>query len=410
MWKLLQHGESVVFLEGLNGEPKALQFSFQELPFWNAATMDRPAKDLPIIEVVLGSMEPETANTTQVPTTLLAIEPPCDITAVPNQHLLGAFEQLQWTSATSAPASQHSMPQHSTPKRKPPSAALGALPSTRAEDPLGLQGMDSAIPDLMATSSQASTAKVMPEHISSTIWVSHSPSLHAMSKTLDAASISPCPQGQVPLRANPTDLPNKVLWLQGEMNVALEWLLTTKATLNSHQRELACNADIATCQNETQAAEAIKEVEVWCAATIREVETCYEVMIKEAEVCYATQAYALEQSHEESILKLECGHASRGRVQSLSICGGLQHSLVGLSPWSPWGTDVSLQLLTGNVSLVAMLSTYLQPATVGRELLSTASHSQCQGCQHLPPELNGGATHLTRRQWHQDQRKSKWLG
>ena len=67
VWKLLQHGDSVVFLEGLNGESKALQFTFQELPLWNAATADGPTWDLPMIEVVLGSTEPKTANTTLVP-------------------------------------------------------------------------------------------------------------------------------------------------------------------------------------------------------------------------------------------------------------------------------------------------------------------------------------------------------
>ena len=148
-----------------------------------------------MIEVVLGGAEPETANITQVPLCLLAIKPLCDIVAVLNQHLQGTLEWLQDTSpATSTPTSQHSMPQHSKLKRKLPSAALGDLPSTRAEDPLGLEGMDLAVPDLMDTSSQASPAKVMLQHIPSTVWVSHSPSPHAMSKTLDVASISPCPQ------------------------------------------------------------------------------------------------------------------------------------------------------------------------------------------------------------------------
>ena len=174
---------------------------------------------------------------------LPAIEPPCDITVVLNQHLKGALEWLQWTSpTTSVPASQHSMP-----RRKPPSVALGALPSTRAEDPLGLEEMDLAVPDLMATSSQVSLAEVMPGHIPSIIWVSHSPSPHAIAKTQDATSISPSPQSQAPPRANPTDLPNEVLQLQGKMNVALEQLLTAKATLNSCQRELAQNTDIAMC-------------------------------------------------------------------------------------------------------------------------------------------------------------------
>ena len=65
--KLLQHGDSVVFPEGLNVEPKTLQFSFQELPLWNATTTDGPAQDLPPIEVILGGVDPKTANTTQVP-------------------------------------------------------------------------------------------------------------------------------------------------------------------------------------------------------------------------------------------------------------------------------------------------------------------------------------------------------
>ena len=120
------------------------------------------------------------------------------------------------------------------PRRKLPSAALGVLPSTRAEDPLSLEGMDLAIPTLMATSCQASPNEVMPEHIPSIIQVSHPPSLPAVSKTLGAASISPSPQCQAPLRADPTDLHDEVLQMQGEMNMALEWLLMTKDTLNFH--------------------------------------------------------------------------------------------------------------------------------------------------------------------------------
>ena len=107
-----------------------------------------------------------------------------------NLHLQRALEQLQQTSpATSAPTSQHSMP-----KGKLPSVALGAPFSTRAEDPLSLEGMDSAIPDPMPISLQASLGEVMLEHIPSTVQVSHLPSPCAVSKTLDAASIPPSPQ------------------------------------------------------------------------------------------------------------------------------------------------------------------------------------------------------------------------
>ena len=47
VWKLMQHGDSIAFPEGLNQEPKALQFSFQELPLQNAASADGPAQDHP---------------------------------------------------------------------------------------------------------------------------------------------------------------------------------------------------------------------------------------------------------------------------------------------------------------------------------------------------------------------------
>ena len=157
---------------GLNGGLKALLFDFKELLLWNVVTTDEPTQDLPLIEVDLSGMEPESTNTTPLPTLFLAIKPPHDIATAFNLHLQGALEWLQQTSpTTSAPISQHS-----TSGRKLPSAALGTLPSTRAADPLSLEGADSAIPDLMTTSSQSSPCVVMPENIPSIIQVSHSPS------------------------------------------------------------------------------------------------------------------------------------------------------------------------------------------------------------------------------------------
>ena len=125
------------------------------------------------------------------------------------------------------------------PKRKPPSAALGALPSTRVEDPLGLEGMDATAPDAMATSSKASLGEAMLEHAPNTVQVSHSPSPPVALKTPDVASISPYAQSQFPPRDSPTGLPDGVLQLQGVMNKALEWLLMIRAILNSHWKELA---------------------------------------------------------------------------------------------------------------------------------------------------------------------------
>ena len=66
-----------------------------------------------------------------------------------------------------------------------------------------------------------------------------------MPRSPKVASISPTPQSQTPSRANPADLTDEVHQLQGEMNAASEWLLMTKATMDSHQRDLALNANIA---------------------------------------------------------------------------------------------------------------------------------------------------------------------
>ena len=177
-----------MFPEGLNGEPEALQLSFQEVPLWNATSTDGPGQDPPLLEVVLSSIESETTSLTQVPP--------------PSSHQMSTWHPhgpqptppgglgmpTAESSVTSAPISQHSMP-----GRKLPSAALGALPSIWAEDLLSLEGMELVIPDPMATSSQASPSKVTLEHASKTVQVSHSPSLPTISKTLDMASIPSSP-------------------------------------------------------------------------------------------------------------------------------------------------------------------------------------------------------------------------
>ena len=74
--KLLQHKDMVVCPEGLNGKPEALQFTFQELPLWNAAVPGKPADKTQLIEVDLSSMQPESVTTDiQIPTTALVLPP-----------------------------------------------------------------------------------------------------------------------------------------------------------------------------------------------------------------------------------------------------------------------------------------------------------------------------------------------
>ena len=139
--------------------------------------MDGPTQDLPLIEVALGG----------------------------NLHHQGALKQLQWTSpATSVPISQHSMP-----IRKLPSVALGALPSTRAEDPLSLEGMDSAVPDLMAPLHRLPQVSLC-QNTSPVPFRSVTHPSHLPCQKLWTWPVSPPVHSLKPHRDNPTDLPNEV--------------------------------------------------------------------------------------------------------------------------------------------------------------------------------------------------------
>ena len=121
---------------------KDLVFILEELPLWNVATTGEAIQDPSMIEVELCSMKPEVISTTLAPPLFSAIKPQPNITKILNLHIQGALEQLQQTSpTTSMPVSQHS-----TPRRKLPSAALGALPPTRVEDPLDLEEAGSSMP------------------------------------------------------------------------------------------------------------------------------------------------------------------------------------------------------------------------------------------------------------------------
>ena len=100
--------------------------------------------------------------------------------------------------------------------------------------PLGLEGADSPTPKPLATSSQALQDMTMPEDILITVPISHSPSLPPVSETLILASVPSAPQSGTHPRAGPDTLSEEVLQLQREMNVAMDWLLTTRAFMVSH--------------------------------------------------------------------------------------------------------------------------------------------------------------------------------
>ena len=98
--KLLQHKDMVGCPEGLNGEMEASQFTFQELPLWDTTTPGAPTHELPLMEVDLSGMQPESITTAiQTPHSTPVLPPPADtaepsgdITATINLQLMGTMK------------------------------------------------------------------------------------------------------------------------------------------------------------------------------------------------------------------------------------------------------------------------------------------------------------------------------
>ena len=89
---------------------------------------------------------------------------------------------------------------------------------------------------------------------------------------------------QAPTKGRLAGFLDRLLQLQEKMNMALEWLLTNKATIGFWYKELELNTELSACLNDTQATEAIREVEVH----------------------HKNTACALQQAHWDNILALGC--------------------------------------------------------------------------------------------------------
>ena len=240
-------------------------------------------RDPPLIELDLSSAQPNSVTITiQVPTTTPVLPPslasPANLTPVFTQYAkeratisgLGGSD-TKWSNRGS--------------------------PRLNEEDP--------AIPALMASPIQVSSWVVNPEDVPSITHVSHSPSPPTMPQIPKVASTFHIPQLQTPPRADLAWLPDEVLWLQGQIKAAIEWLFMTRATMDSHCWELELNTKLAVCMNEAKATKAIKEAEVSHAAEIKEAELHCIIRIKEAEVHCTTNSCVLQQTQRESMLALE---------------------------------------------------------------------------------------------------------
>ena len=232
-----------------------------------------------------------------------------------------------WSSCSKPPQQHPPLSPNSTPRRQPPSAALGAPASTEGTgDHLGQKETDLAIPSLAATFTQT-PPWVATLHLTHPIPQLLPPTLP---QTPKMEGISFILQHQTPPRVGSARLTDELLHLQERMNAALEQLLTTRATIDSQCKELELNTELSACLNEAQAIEAIKEAEVHHTATI-----------KESEVCHATAASILQQTYQENVPStLGAQGKGRSRVRLSSLHRGLWGCLRSLSTQKSGGTNV----------------------------------------------------------------------
>ena len=218
-----------------------------------------------------------------------------------------------------------------------------------------------------------------------------------MSKSPGAANTPSDQQPQALARAGPSNIPPEVTPLQKEMNMALEQLLTMKASLDSHCRELEWDLDSTVQECEAQATRAFQEAESLCTATIKEVEAHHMATIKDVEDHHTTKVHDLQQSHREGILKFK--HEALEKEEStcllfLEVCGAALRAC----PIKAHGVLLNpSQLLMGNLPLGSLLTATLQQALPAREPPLTVPLPWHLNCHLLPQELSSGTTHLGRR-------------
>ena len=84
----------------------------------------------------------------------------------------------------------------------------------------------------------------------------------------------------------------------------------TRLSLDAHQWKQVSDFEMALCQNEAKANEAIREAKSHCGATITEVEACHTARIREAEAHHATHIKESEANCASIIREIEANCAS----------------------------------------------------------------------------------------------------
>ena len=190
-------------------------------------------------------------------------------------NLRGALKQLQWAS----PAAPSSPSQYITSRTQLPSVAQGDLsPAGEAETSPRSMGTEFIIHTPVVTLSQTSPWTTPPGSSHGSAHSTPQPFWPTGPRTLEAGSI-PCIKWPLAsLECKPTSLSKELLQLQEVMNTALEKLLEVRASMYSCHRELDFGAELAVHHNDAQLAE--------------------------AKICHAATAAVLQWAHLDSISAL----------------------------------------------------------------------------------------------------------
>ena len=130
-----------------------------------------------------------------------------------NLQIQGALEQLQQTSPHNFIACLPAQ----NPQEEAAICGLGCSNPTGVEDPLELEGADSAMPEPMATSLQVLQCTTIPDNIHISVPISYSLSLPPVSISPTGTSIASTPQSETHPRADLGTQSEEVHCLQREM-------------------------------------------------------------------------------------------------------------------------------------------------------------------------------------------------
>ena len=135
-------------------------------------------------------------------------------------------------------------------------------------------------------------------------------SSHSLSHNTPERDTSPTP---LPLLVHSVNLLDNVLCLQEEMNEALVYLLSARATAEMHHQQIISETEVSHCQNKINTSEAI-----W------EIKALYTTLIADAEAAYGTSIRKAEAVHLASTSKVEVIWATR--IRKVKVANAVQAS------------------------------------------------------------------------------------